>query len=161
VAERSEAGWGIAQRVIDQSQNTLQIPIHFVVPETQYAEPLTGKMTVTNSIASSMGIEIVLAAIDFDNETVLQTDEIYDMPLARRLPAEVETLFSPRPQMNPQLHLLPCHSFAKIPRDFVGHEPYPAARYARVHPPPSGEGSTSPRLRSSAPGPGRVPRNAR
>jgi hypothetical protein len=101
VAERSEAGWGLSQRVVDQRQDPFQIPIHFVVPETQHSEPAAGKMTVTKGIAPSMSIEIVLSTIDFDDETVLQTDEIHDMTLARRLPAEVEPLLSPRPQMNP------------------------------------------------------------
>jgi hypothetical protein len=48
-----------------------------------------------------MAFEIVLTAIDLDDETVLQTNEVNNVAVARRLPAEVEALLSPRPQMNP------------------------------------------------------------
>jgi hypothetical protein len=44
VAERSEAGWGIAQRVVDCHQDTL--PIEFIVPETQDPEPLADEVIV-------------------------------------------------------------------------------------------------------------------
>ena len=46
VAERSEAGWGITQRVVDCHQDTLEIPIEFIVPETQDPEPLAGEVIV-------------------------------------------------------------------------------------------------------------------
>jgi len=46
VAERSEAGWGITQRVVDCPQGALEIPIELIVPEAQYSEPLAGEVTV-------------------------------------------------------------------------------------------------------------------
>jgi hypothetical protein len=134
VAERSEAGWGITQRVVDQRQDAFHVPIHFVVPETQHSEAVGGKLTVTSGIAPSMGIVIVLTAINFDDETVPETDEIHDMASARGLAAEVEALLSPRPQMNSQLHLLRRHSFAKTASDFVSHDP-PPGRALRARPP--------------------------
>src|SRR5262249_16506279 len=132
--ERSEAGWGITQRRVDQRQDTLQIPIHFVVPETQYSETLVGKMTVANGIASRMGIVIVLTAIDFNDETVLEPHKIHDVTVGWRLATKVETLLSPGAQMNPQLDLLSGHSFAKAAGDFVSHDP-PPGRALRARPP--------------------------
>jgi hypothetical protein len=88
-----------------------------------------------------MRIEVMLTAVDLDDEVVFETDEIYDIAIARGLTAEVESLFSPCAQMNPQLHLLRGHSPAKAASDFVSHEPPPGLA-SLGHPPPSGEGSS-------------------
>ena len=95
MAERSEAGWGVAQRIVDHRQHALQIPIDFIVPETQYREAPAGEVMVALHIAPCMRIEIMLTAIDLNHEAVFETDEIYDMAVARGLPAEMESLFSP------------------------------------------------------------------
>ena len=42
--------------------------------------------------------------------------------------------------MHPQFHLLSGHALAEIAGDFVSHGSHPSARFARGHPPPSGEG---------------------
>jgi hypothetical protein len=47
VAERSEAGWGITQRVVDCHQDAFEIPIEFIVPEAQDPEPVAGEVMVT------------------------------------------------------------------------------------------------------------------
>jgi len=95
VAERSEARWGVAQRIVDHRQHALQISIDFIVPETQYREASAGEVIVTLRIAPRMRIEIMLTAIDLNYEVVFETDEIYDMAVARGLPAETESTFSP------------------------------------------------------------------
>src|SRR5260370_8265971 len=95
VAERSEAGWGVAQRFVDQRQHALHIPIDLIVPETQYREPFAGKVIVALRIAPGMRIEIMLTAIDLDHEAMLETDEIYDIAVARSLPPQMESVFSP------------------------------------------------------------------
>jgi hypothetical protein len=95
VAECSEAGWGVAQRIVDHCQHALQIAIDFIVPETQYPKALADKVIVALRIAPGMRIEIMLTAIDLDHEAVFETDEIYNIVVARGLPAEMESLFSP------------------------------------------------------------------
>ena len=42
-----------------------------------------------------MRIKVVLAAIDFDNEPMLDADEINNEPVAGRLAAEMKATFSP------------------------------------------------------------------
>jgi hypothetical protein len=37
----------------------------------------------------------MLTAIDLDHEAVFETDEIYDIAVARGLPTEMKPLFSP------------------------------------------------------------------
>jgi hypothetical protein len=95
VAERSEAGWGSAERVIDERQDAVQIAIDFIVPESQHPEALVGKVIVALRIAASMRIEIMLTAIDLDQESMPETDEVYDIAVAWGLTAEVESAFSP------------------------------------------------------------------
>ena len=62
MAERSEAEWGVAQRIVDHRQHALQIPIDFIVPETQYREASAGEVMVALRIAPRMRIEIMLTA---------------------------------------------------------------------------------------------------
>jgi hypothetical protein len=95
VAERSEAGWGIAQRLVDHDQNALQVSINFVVPEAQSPEPLAGKVPIALRVAPRMGIEVMLTAVNLDNQTLLETDKIDDVASARRLTAKMESAFFP------------------------------------------------------------------
>jgi hypothetical protein len=95
VAERSEAGWGIAQRLVDHDQNALQVPINFVVPEAQSPEPLVGKVTIALRVAPGVRVEAMLTAVDLDDETLLETDEIDDMTCARGLAAKMKSAFFP------------------------------------------------------------------
>jgi hypothetical protein len=53
-----------------------------------------------------MSIGIMLAAINLDDDTVLQTDEVEDVSLTRRLPPEMIPAFAPRSQVIPDLHFL-------------------------------------------------------
>jgi hypothetical protein len=46
-------------------------------------------------VALGMGIEIMLPAVDLDDEAVFETDEIYNIVVTRRLSAEVKPLLSP------------------------------------------------------------------
>src|ERR1043166_4636418 len=131
-------GGGTPQRVVDQRQHALQIAIDLVIPETQYPEALVAKILVALRVAPRMHIEIMLTAIDLYDETLLETDEIDDMAVARGLSAEVESALAPGAQMNPQLDLLRGHSFAKAARDFVSHVTPPPPR----PPPPGGAGAS-------------------
>ncbi len=96
VVERSETGWGVAQRLVDNGQHAVQIPIDFIVPKTQYAKALVGKVLVPLRVTSGLTIEIVLAAINLDNNAVLETDEIYNIIVSWGLSTKVEALLPPR-----------------------------------------------------------------
>jgi|SRR5215212_12052508 len=56
---------------MDERQHAFQIAIDFIVPETQSAKTFAGKMIVRLRVAPGMRIEIMLTAIDLDNEAVL------------------------------------------------------------------------------------------
>jgi hypothetical protein len=86
---------GVAQRLFDPREYPLQIVINVVVPKTQYFEPLIGKMTVPLRIAACMHIEVMLTAINLDDEAQSETDEIEYVTLARSLATEVESSIPP------------------------------------------------------------------
>jgi hypothetical protein len=52
-------------------------------------------MIVSLCVTLGMGIEVMLAAIDLDDEAVLETDEIYNIVVTPGLSAEVKPLLSP------------------------------------------------------------------
>ena len=52
-------------------------------------------MVVSLRVTAGLTIEIVLAAIDLDNNAVLETDEIYNIIVSRGLSTEMEALLSP------------------------------------------------------------------
>jgi hypothetical protein len=79
-------------------------------------------MPVAHSISRRVIIEIVLAPIDFDDQLLLQANEIDDEAVARRLAAEMKTALAPGAQMNPQFDFLPGHCLAQLAGDLVGHE---------------------------------------
>jgi hypothetical protein len=143
VAERSSAGWGLSQCIVNDREDTFEIPINVMIPKTQNLKALLCKYRIAMHIGSCMRIEVVLASIDFNNEPMFKTHEVHHVVLARRLPAEMKSLFSPGAQVNPQFHLLTRHSFAKAARKLVRHVPppgLPPIKSGVGHPPPSGEG---------------------
>ena len=70
MASLCEAGWGKTQRLVGKRHHAFQIAIDFIVPEAQYSETFERQATVRLRIAPDMRIEIVLTAIDLDDEPV-------------------------------------------------------------------------------------------
>ena len=101
MAERSSAGWGLAQCVVDQGQNAFQIFIHFIIPEAQYPKPIARKMSIARCVTLCMSIQVVLSAVHFHDQALLETDKIQDVSVTRCLATEVKSKFSPCAQMNP------------------------------------------------------------
>ena len=100
------------QRCVYCLQNTDQIPIHIIVPKSQHAKSIADEMTIAHSISYDVGIEIMLAAIDFDDQLLPQANEIDDEAVARRLAAEMKAALAPGAQMNPQFDFLRGHCLA-------------------------------------------------
>jgi hypothetical protein len=48
-------------------------------------------VSVAGDIAPGVRVEVMLAAVDFDDEPVLETDEVDDMSVAWSLAAKMET----------------------------------------------------------------------
>jgi hypothetical protein len=101
VAERSEAGWGLPQRVVYRREHALEVLINIVIPESKYSEASPRELPVAFSVAPRMNIKVMLPAIDFDNETVLEADEINDVIILRRLATKMKTSVPPFAQMHP------------------------------------------------------------
>ena len=56
---------------------------------------MAGQITITLRIAPGMRIEIMLTAVNLDDELVFETDKIDHIAVAWSLSAEVEAPFSP------------------------------------------------------------------
>jgi hypothetical protein len=113
----------VLQRFIDCHQHTFEVLVDVVIPKTQDLETLLREAVISLRVAPSMRVEIMLTAVDLDDEALLQADEINDEAIARRLPAEMESTLSPGAEVYPQLDLLPGHALAQRTRDFVRHPP--------------------------------------
>ena len=87
-AAGGRVGW-LAQSEIDRFQHSCEIAIDVAIPESKNAKAGVGQCAVAIIVARLMVVEIVLAAVDLDNEAMRETDKIHDEPLARRLSAEV------------------------------------------------------------------------
>jgi hypothetical protein len=111
-AAGGRVGWAFRQNRSNRFQNARQIPIDIAIPKSQHAEAFRRKLVVTANIARMVLIEIVLTAINLDDEMMFHANEIDDVSLAWRLPAEVEPARPPRAEVNPELHLLGRHGFS-------------------------------------------------
>ena len=138
VAVRRTAGWGIAQSFIDNRENAFQIPIYFIVPDTQHIKPLPEKMTIALRIKLPMAVEIVLAAINLDHQPMFQANEVRNEVVAWGLATKVVTALAPRAQVHPQLHFLGVMRFRSARATSFAIRPRPG-RPTADHPPPSGE----------------------
>ena len=79
----------LAQSEIDRFQHSCEIAIDVAIPESKNTKTRLPESAIPVLIAGLMGIKIVLAAVDFDDEAMLHADEIHDESLTRRLPAEM------------------------------------------------------------------------
>jgi hypothetical protein len=96
VSGRRPDGWGrLPQCSIDDFKNAIEIFIDVAVPKTQHAKPCIVQAAITITVALDMILHIVLTAIDFDNETMLQTREVDDMTTFRILAAKMKSTATP------------------------------------------------------------------
>jgi hypothetical protein len=94
-AEGGRVGCVLAQLGIYRLQHAFEIAIDIVVPEPEAAKASPRKTGVTIRIVRSMFIEVVLPAIEFDDEPVLHTDEVNNETFARRLSPEMKSALAP------------------------------------------------------------------
>jgi len=97
-------------------------------------------MQIALCVPPRMRIEVMLPAVNFDNEPMPQANKVNDKIIARRLATKVKAAFAPRSKMNPKLHLLRRHLLTQTSCDFVRHRPHPAAASRRPPSPLRGEG---------------------
>jgi len=141
---RRTAGWGISQSFIDDREHAFQIPIYFIVPETQHIKPLPEEMTIALGVKLCVGVEIVLATINLDHQPVPQAHEVHNEVVAWGLTTKVVAALAPRAQMHSQLHFLRGHALSKRPCDFVRHDAPTRSAFGR---PPSPFGGGISKLR--------------
>lgn len=65
----------------------------------------------------------MLPTIDLDDKTMFHTDKVYNIAHTWRLPPEMKSPLSPRPQVNPDFTSFGFQRFAELSCDLVGHPP--------------------------------------
>ena len=83
------------QRSVYRLQDTDQISVHVAVPKSQDAKSIAHEVPIAQSISRCMIIEIVLAAIDFDDRLLLQANEVDNEAVAWRLASEMKAVLAP------------------------------------------------------------------
>jgi hypothetical protein len=84
-----------SQRLIDRFQYAREIAIDVAVPKSQNAKAGLLERVVAGRITQLVRIDVVLAAVDFDNQLVFHADEVHDKAFTRRLSAKVKAALSP------------------------------------------------------------------
>lgn len=82
---------GGLERTQDCCDNSLQLLIDLVVPETQYAVSRFLESKVTKSVFRIVPLEAVLAPINFDDQALPPTLKVNDIRWNRRLASEMES----------------------------------------------------------------------
>jgi hypothetical protein len=119
---------------------------HIIVPVTRHSEPLREQYCFPRYV--TLGIR-VLTAIDFDNETLFETDKIENKILKRNLPTKFElrepAISKQSPHLGFSVRRFSTHLLREIADAFAGwsmawrlrHEPLTGR--LRRHPLPQGE----------------------
>ena len=92
---------GCAQRIVDSGQDPAEVSIDIIVPESQHAKSLTFEMTVALYVTLGVFVFVVLPAVNFDDQPMLDADKIQDSVVPWRLSPEMKSPGSPGTQMHP------------------------------------------------------------
>ena len=109
-------GVSVAEMPQDHVTDTFQILEDIIIPEPHYLEALAAQ----ERIAAGVGLRpVVLAAIDFDQQTPLQASEVSDVWPDRMLAAKSATHELPATQALPQLLFGIGHGVPELAREIA------------------------------------------
>jgi hypothetical protein len=91
---------------VDCFQNAREVLIDVVIPKPQNTKAAVHQSLISFRVSRLVGVEVVLAAVDFDHKPMLQTYEIDNVTLARSLPTKMKSECTPATQVIPDFHLL-------------------------------------------------------
>ena len=84
-------------------RNAIKISDDVIVPKSENPKILTTQKVITRDIDALTGRSIVLAAVNFDNETRRIAGKIHDKMIDRDLTAEMKSVSLQRTQEVPKL----------------------------------------------------------
>jgi len=87
-------------------------------------------MGITHGVSRAMFRFAVLRTIEFDNQLGSEADEIENIAVRRRLPAEMMALCAQASQMRPDLRLVRRHPLAERAGEIFAHLVMCAGAYA-------------------------------
>jgi hypothetical protein len=106
------------ERLLDQLNDAVETGIDVRVPDSDRAKARPAKHRVTHGVVIGLRVFGMLASINFDNQTLLEADEIEIEAEQRRLPTEVESLGPHLPKLNPETDFLRRHRSTQLASAF-------------------------------------------
>jgi hypothetical protein len=113
---------------------------HIIIPKPYHPISLISQPFITPTVCITLSM---LAPINFDDQTVLEANEIDDIRPYRYLPLDFEPAEPMRAQMIPKPLLGISHPSAKLLCLSPLHTPLPARPSAEPPSPPRGEGKSA------------------
>jgi hypothetical protein len=107
-AEGGRVGFAIPECGVDCLQHIIKISVNVAIPKAQNAKSGMRQFLIAFTIFGGVRFQIVLAAIDLNDQGMLHASEIDYVPAARCLPAEMKSAFFPGTQMIPDFYFLRC-----------------------------------------------------
>jgi hypothetical protein len=111
-AEGGRVGRVSGQGSVNCLQHTVQILIDIVIPKSKHTKTRTHQFLIALAVVFRVTIEVVLTAVNLDDNVMLQAHEVDDIAFARGLPPEMISALSPGAKMIPNFHLLRGEGFA-------------------------------------------------
>jgi hypothetical protein len=105
----------------DVLQNTFEIPINVVVPDSDQLETAPQEMSVPSGIPVRMDVFFVLASVHLNNKLGMKAGEVHNESIDGGLAPEMITALPETPEMMPKLDLLRRHDLTKLARNLIGH----------------------------------------
>jgi len=88
-------GFSRPQFRVDRFQYPVQVAADVRIPKSQHAKSVARQVLVAQTISRSMAVEIMLPAVNFNGEFVLEAHEVDDIPEARHLTSKVISAGAP------------------------------------------------------------------
>jgi hypothetical protein len=111
---------GLAQNLEDAGVDFFAVLQNLIVPESENTKATTFEMVGTAQLV--LVRRSMLAAVDFDNETMRKTDEVDDVSIDRLLTPELESLQLPASEQSPQRSLRIRHVAPEAACDLGTHD---------------------------------------
>jgi hypothetical protein len=106
------------QGVKDGVHHSVEVFVYVLVSEAQGLEADSGEHSVTAEIMVGLVFEIMMSAIDLNDQSSAKTGEVWIVAEQGNLPTEVKAVCFQQAELPPEAHLLACHGLAEFSGTF-------------------------------------------
>jgi hypothetical protein len=102
------------ERLLDQLDDAVEVRVDVRVPGSDRTKPCPSENRITHGVMISLQVFGVLAAVDFDDQAVLEADKVEIEAQQRRLPTEVKPVSAHLAKLLPEAIFLRRHALAQL-----------------------------------------------